>query len=319
VSLRPLIAAVAGLLAAAAIAGCGLGPGTAPSGVKMLVTEGFGGKQLLSFSAPKVSGAETAMSLLMRNAKVGTAYSGGFVESIDGHSGGHEHGEPMDWFYYVNGEEAQKGAADRTVHSGDRIWWDLHDWSQSDHIPAVVGSFPAPFLDGVDGKRLPVSIECAVPGSTPCHAVSRRFTKLDILGGFAALGTVGEGSEEDVLKVLVGSWSQISGSPAARTIEKGPAAGGVYVRVLEGGKGFGLLQSDGTLAAKLGAGAGLIAATRYYGSAPVWVVSGTDAAGVRAAAQHFDAASLDGHFAIAIAPGATNTGGKVIGLPDDGG
>jgi hypothetical protein len=182
-----------------------------------------------------------------------------------------------------------------------------------------VGSFPAPFLNGVGGKRLPVSIECAVPGSAPCHAVSRRFTALHILAGFAALGTVGEGSEENDLKVLVGSWPQIAGSAAARTIERGPATGGVYVRVLEGGKGFALLASDGTVTAKLGAGAGLIAATRYAGSAPVWVVSGTDAAGVRAAAAHFDAGALDGHFAVAIAPVATSAGGKVIGLPDDGG
>src|ERR1700739_3323451 len=158
---RLLLVALAGLLASAALAGCGLGAGTPPSGVHMLVTEDFGGKTVLTLSTPKVEGAETPMSLLMRNAKVSTEYGGGFVSGIDGHSEGHEYGKPLDWFYYVNGEEAEKGAADTVVHSGDHIWWDLHNWSQSEHIPAVVGSFPEPFLNGLGGKRLPVTIEGA--------------------------------------------------------------------------------------------------------------------------------------------------------------
>lgn len=298
---RQLVAVAGSLAAAALLVGCGLGPGAAPSGVRVLVTEDFGSRRLLSLSAPKVGGAETAMSLLMRNAKVGTRYGGGFVESIDGRSGGRQAGEPVDWFYYVNGEEAEKGAAETVVHSGDRIWWDRHDWSQSQDVPAVVGSFPEPFLNGLGGKRLPVKIECAKPGSAPCKAVSRRFTSLGVIAGFAALGTVGEGSEGNALKVLVGAWSQLAGTPAARTIAKGPAVGGVYLRVLDGGRRLALLGRAGTVSRTLGAGAGIVAATRYGGSAPVWVISGTDEAGVRLAAASFDAASLDGHFAIAVA------------------
>lgn len=283
----------------------------------MLVTEGFGAKTVLSLSTPKVGGAETPMSLLMRNAKVGTEYGGGFVSSIDGHSEGHEYGKPLDWFYYVNGEEAEKGAADTVVHSGDHIWWDLHDWSQSEHIPAVVGSFPEPFLNGLGGKRLPVSIECASPQSAPCHAVSQRFSKLGIVAGFAAIGTVGEVSEEYSLKVLVGTWSQLAHTATAQTIDKGPATAGVYVRILDGGSQFALLGQDGVVARTLGAGAGMIAATRYARSSPEWIVTGTDQAGVQRAAAVFDSASLDGHFAIAIAPHGSS--GEVVGLPVAGG
>ena len=89
------------------------------------------------------------MSLLIRNARVVTRYSGGFVQSIDGVSGGRERGRPVDWFYYVNGSEAPLGAAATVVHPGDHIWWDRHDWSQTDHVPAVVGSFPEPFVNGI--------------------------------------------------------------------------------------------------------------------------------------------------------------------------
>lgn len=314
-SLRLLLPAIAGLLVATAIAGCGLGVPNPPSGVRMLVTEDFGSTKLLSLSAPK-AGAQTAMSLLMRNAKVLRQHGGGGVESIDGHTGGGQEGRPTGWFYYVNGEESSRRAAERAAHAGDRIWWDLHDWSQSQHIPAVVGSFPAPFQNGLGGKRLPVILECARPGSAPCHTISHRFTSLGIVAGFAALGTVGEGSEEDDLKVLVGTWSQLAGSPAVRTIERGPAVGGVYMRATEGGRGFALLSKDGSVAATLGRGAGLIAATRYSGSAPVWVVAGTDSAGVKRAAAAFDAASLERHFAVAVEPSGSGTAGKVIALPD---
>ena len=58
------------------------------------------------------------MSLLLRNYSVSTRYGGGFVQSIDGLAGGQEAGRPVDWFYYVNGVEAAKGAAATNVHPG---------------------------------------------------------------------------------------------------------------------------------------------------------------------------------------------------------
>ena len=153
---------------AATLAGCGLGAGKAPGGVQLTVTRDFGAHVLGRAGAPQVKGAETVMSLLVRNEKVTTKYGGGFVEDINGLSGGQEAGgDPLDWFYYVNGIEAPKGAAATNVHPGDHVWWDLHDWSQTDDVPAVVGSFPEPFLNGVEGKRLPVRVECAGHRASP--------------------------------------------------------------------------------------------------------------------------------------------------------
>jgi hypothetical protein len=59
---------------------------------------------------------------------------------------------------------------------------------------------------------------------------------------------------------------------------------------------------------------GLIAATgnEKLGQ-PTWFVTGTDAAGVMAAARAFSAAKLDGHFAVAV------VGKRVIPLPVDAG
>ena len=82
-----MTALVAAIVAATA-AGCGLGAGPAPGGVRLTVTRDFGARVLSRTSAPKVRGAETVMSLLLRNDKLTTKYGGGFVESIDGLSGG---------------------------------------------------------------------------------------------------------------------------------------------------------------------------------------------------------------------------------------
>jgi hypothetical protein len=54
------------------------------------------------------------------------------------------------------------------------------------------------------------------------------------------------------------------------------------------------------VAQTLGPGAGLIAATRDNVSAPVWLITGTDAAGVSAAASALTASRLRDHFALAV-------------------
>lgn len=248
------------------------------------------------------------MSLLMRNYAVTTRYGGGFVESIDGFAGGHAQGEPLDWFYYVNGVEADRGAAATTVHPGDRIWWDLHEWGQTAQTPAVVGSFPAPFVRGIEGKRLPVRVECAARVAAACQTVASRLAALGIPAGVAAPGASGE--VPHVLRIAVGPWPTMRTLPAAAELEQGPASSGVYVRVAHGGHTFALLDEHGAVTSTLAAGAGLIAALRYPDAAPVWVVTGTDAAGVSAAANAFTESALDGHFAVAIAPG-----GHVLPLP----
>ncbi len=238
------------------------------------------------------------MSLLLRNDKLTTKYGGGFVESIDGLSGGQEEGgDPLDWFYYVNGIEASKGAAATNVHPGDHVWWDLHDWSQTDDVPAVVGSFPEPFLNGVEGKRLPVRVECAAAQSDPCRTV---IARLRALGVPAAVAAIGSGAEPDALQVVVGRWTAVHGDPSVQSIENGPRASGVYARFAASGQTLTLLDGKGVATATLTAGAGLIAATKDVESAIVWVVSGTDEAGVQRAAQAFDTSSLQNHFALAV-------------------
>jgi hypothetical protein len=302
----PAVPALIALLALG-LCGCGVGAGRAPSAVELTVSSEFGARLLRTFKAPQVHGEETVMSLLVRNARVGTRYGGGFVQSVDGLAGGTQGGHPVDWFYYVNGIEAPLGAASTRVHPGDHIWWDRHDWSQTQDIPAVVGSFPEPFLNGASGKRLPVRVECASPSGYACRTVTSRLREFGVPAAVAGLGS---GSAAAILRVIVARFKEASADPTVAAIAGGPVSSGVYARFSADGSKLTLLDEDGRPVASYGKAAGLIAATSRSHAIPVWAVTGTDASGVEGAARAFTDSTLHDRFAVAV------TGARsVLALP----
>ena len=155
-----MAAAIALLGAALAAAGCGLGPGADVGSVQLTVTREFGREQVLR-RLLQAKESDTVMRATEANAEVETRYGGGFVHSIDGVAEGEHGGDPYDWFFFVDGVESPVGAADVDLKGGERVWWDYRDWSATNHVPAVVGSWPAPYVNGVAGKRYPVVLECA--------------------------------------------------------------------------------------------------------------------------------------------------------------
>jgi hypothetical protein len=307
--LRRASARLGAAAASLALAGCALGAGPTPGRVTLTVTSGFGARAISAAQPLRLRGEETVMSALMRNYSVSTRYAGGFVESINGQSGGESHGGRSDWFYFVNGIEAEKGAAATKVHAGDAIWWDLHDWSATEEVPAVVGSFPEPFLNGTQGKRLPVRVECAEVTAAACRTVLSRLGSLGVPAGLAGLSAAGE--TPATLRVAVGPWTSMRKLLAASAIERGPRASGVYAQMAPDGGSMALLDAGGHVTRTLSAGAGLVAAVRYSGEEPLWLVTGTDNAGVGLAARAFDRAALANHFAVAIDPGD-----EVLPLPE---
>ncbi|MBV9335171.1 MAG: DUF4430 domain-containing protein [Solirubrobacterales bacterium] len=288
------------IVAAVALAGCGLGAGKGTSGVTLTVTRDFGGAPVASVAAGHVAGAQTVMRMLERSFRVTTRYGGGFVQSINGLSGS---ASRRDWFYYINGVQAALGAAGTAVHHGDRIWWDLHDWTATDSIPAVVGSFPEPFLHGKGGRRWPTTLACAPDTRSACQRVA---SELKAVGVPAATQVIGSASGTDSIAVVVGTWKDVQGQLAARLIGDGPASSGIYARFTGAAGGtLDLLDPKGHVVRTLGSGAGLIAATAQGSAAPTWLITGTDAAGVSAGAAALAPARLQNHFALAV-QGATN-------------
>ncbi|HEV2820912.1 MAG TPA: hypothetical protein VGW11_10425 [Solirubrobacteraceae bacterium] len=263
----------------AALAGCGAGT-TASQDVALLITEDFGAGQLLRAELPAQEG-ETVAGLLERAGRPGDATAAGSV--------------------HVNGVASEDGARER-VRPGDQVWIDLHGEAvPAPQPPAVVGAFPAPFTTGIGADRIPTRVECVDPGSEPCRAVTETLVDLGLPAGS---GGVGNARADETLRVLVGPWSRLrNAAEASGLISAGPARSGVYARFTRDARSLQLLDSAGRPSQTLAAGAGLIAATQAPGRRPVWFVTGTDAAGVRAAAQAFGVQTLGQKLAVAIADG----------------
>jgi hypothetical protein len=295
---RGTAVAIALLGAALATAGCGLGAGKQLGSVELTVTRDYGRVPMLRRKVDGVTESDTVMRVLEREAKIATRYGGGFVQAIDGVEAEERFSRSLDWFYYVDGVEAGIGAADYRLRGGERIWWDYRDWSAAVGAPAVVGSWPEPFLHGYDGHRHPVTVECRA-GGIACEMVGERLRQ-------AGVSVDQGGSPDGAIRVLVGPWGRVRTDPAAAQIGKGPAASGVFADFEQArGGGYALvgLGEDGKPRRAFGAGAGLVAATRRGEDPPVWVVTGATGAGTEAAARLLDAADLRDRYAVAVEAG----------------
>jgi len=310
---RRLTALLAASLLAALASGCGAGAGPGDGSVQLTVSRDFGRVEVLQRSLTGLPASETVMRLLSANTTTKTSYSGGFVDSVNGISGGQSGGRSVDWFYFVNGSEAPLGAASTKVRDGDRIWWDWRDWGQSDHVPAVVGSFPEPFLHGPGtAKRLPVRVECVEIESAPCKQVSKTLAQLGVP---VAIGLFRASITEQTLRVIVGQWAALREEESLLQLESGPSASGVYAQPRSNGAQIDLLSASGGTVRTLGSGAGLVASTALGDQPPVWAITGTDSAGVAAAAAAFNEKQLRRHYAIALDSGSS----AALSLPLAGG
>jgi uncharacterized protein DUF4430 len=292
---RGTAVATALLLAALAAAGCGLGAGAGVGGVELTVTREFGATPALEREV-EANESDTVMRVLEGNADISTRYGGGYVQSIEGVEEVQRGGHPYDWFFFVDGIESPIGAADYALHGHERIWWDYRDWSATNHVPAVVGSWPAPFSNGYEGKSHPVAVECEGGGGA-CARVRQALEDAGV--------SLASGSPGGAIRVLVGPWARLRADPAAALIEAGPEESGVYAEFERQGSDYRLVGLDaaGDAARDFGPAAGLVAATRRYEAPPTWMVTGATPAAVQAATGLLDAAKLRDHYAVASEDG----------------
>jgi hypothetical protein len=290
--------AVLGAVAAVVLAGCGASAGDASDPVGLAVTRGFGARDLVALPTAQVQDGDSALDLLQRSARVTLRDGGRSVGAIGGLEAGRRQGRPYDWRLYVNGVQPDEEPAEVRVRPGDRIWWDHHDVGATPAVPAVVGSFPEPFVHGLEGKRLPVRVECVDPAEPACDEVARRLAGV---GAVVGRGGVSAGDNFETLRVLVGRWAQLRQRDlTADRLDLGPARSGVYASFDRAGTTLTVLDPRGRPARRLRAGTGLVAVTRRKQEAPLWLVTGTDLAGVRSAARALDESALADKFALAI-------------------
>jgi len=157
-----------------------------------------------------------------------------------------------------------------------------------------VGSWPEPFAHGFQGRRWPTSMDCRAAAPV-CTEVSQRL---------AAAGIRPTGSATGAIELDVGTWEEIRAERDVGLLSSGPDRSGVFARFVGTHKPLlEVLDRQGQPAGSIGKGGGLIAALRTGDGPPTWVITGTDAKGVAAAANLFGDA-LRNHYAVATQPGA---------------
>jgi hypothetical protein len=300
---------VAALIAAALLlGGCGIGPGEEQEGGAVIrVTRDFGHQEIGSTATKALHEDETVMRVMQSRFDVETRFGGRFVQSIDGVKGGGP-GGMRDWFFFVNGVEAEVGAAEYELSPGDRVQWDFRDWGTAMRVPAIVGAFPEPFLNGIDGRRRPVRVECDEAESDPCRAAKDALDRVNVPVSGSSLGAPGT---ENVTRLVVARW------PAARivrggfTLEEEPDRSGVFARFAKDGRSLDLLDADGDVARSVhpGDGTALVAALRPRADELLWLVTSLDAEGLAAGVKALRENALRDAFAVAV------TGSVVEKLP----
>lgn len=266
------------------------------------VTRDFGATVLVHRELPIPAGA-SAMSLLAANADVETAYGGGFVDAIDGLASGYTNGagQMADWFYYVNGMQADKGAADYAVSGRDSVWWDYHRWDYAVALPAAVGQYPQPFLSGA-GERLPTVIEHA-PGFEPAaRSIADSLEAAGVAQVSARPLDADAAPAKDAHVVFVGTWGDLTGS-VYKDVAGRPATSGMYA-TFEGERLVTIDAAGGQRVYETGAGAVMATVNPANRAAAVWLVTGADAGDVERAAALLsgdgDAPQLQGRFGVAV-------------------
>lgn len=299
---------VAATLLAAALAGCGLGPGEEQEGgATIRVTRDFGHSEVGATSTKTLREDQTVMRLLQSKFEVDTRFGGRFVDSIEGIETAGSVGM-RDWFFFVNGVESGTGAAEYELSPGDRVQWDFRDWEAAMRVPAIVGAFPEPFLSGLKGERRPVRVECDDAESDHCKEAKDALERVDVPTAGSALGAPGT---EHVTRLVVARWPRARIVRGGFTLEEGPDRSGVFARFAKDGRSLDLLDANGEVARTVqpGDGTALIAALRPRADELLWLVTSLDREGLAAGVRALREDSLRDAFAVAV------TGRTVEKLP----
>ena len=162
------------------------------------------------------------------------------------------------------------------------MWWDHHDWDAHDARPGRRRLVPRAVRLGQRGPQAAGAARVPDRREDACDEVETRLQDagIDDIGRSVLEQSAGR----EVLRVLVGPWSEVRKDTAARKLESGPEESGVYAMPDKSGRRIDLLDEQGDDSRVLGPGGGLLAATRIEAQQPTWVVTGVDETGVAAAA-----------------------------------
>lgn len=283
--------------------------------VRVVATQNFG-QELIFEETLQVLPDTSAMAALMEVANVETAYGGGFVNAINGirsrFTGSQK--RKTDWFFYVNGIQSNVGALDYKLCDGDVQHWDFHDWSFRQSIPAIVDDFPASFQNGFGGKVSPTLVVCQDNMGEMAKKLERKLAQLEVSNvSIRSFSELAENEKENSNLILV---DRLGNSLISELNQNWKRLG--FFVYFENGSLI-VIDGKGETATTYGAGTGLIQATQNpwnpngIGACEnvVWLVSGTDEAGVENALN----ALINHHSKFQYACAVVVVEGKIIKVP----
>lgn len=257
------------------------------SSVRVVVTSDFG-KEIFVEETVVIGESTTALDALQQVAEVKTKHGGGFVSAIDGISSeyGGVNRDKRDWLFYINGMSVNIGAGQYILHPGDTEHWDFREWSFRQFVPAIIGDFPEPFLHGYGGVAYPTVIAYQDGWEGEARQIANRLNQLGVesISLKNADELLADEKESGNLILLGTSDCQLIGE-----INQPWNRLGFYCHFQDGS--LEVFNAAGDLAAEYEAGAGVIQATQNpwnpkgIGACEnvVWMLSGLDETGVRAA------------------------------------
>jgi len=283
--------------------------------VRVVATRNFG-QELMFDETLELPTATPAMTALESIADVETAYGGGFVNAINGVSSGFTGTQQTmtDWFLYINGIQARTGALDYALNDGDIQHWDFHVWGFRQSVPAIIGDFPEPLGHGYGGKVSPTLIAHADDLAKEAAELENQLSQLGVNNiSTKRLSELSADEKESANLILLGTIDSELISELNDIWDRL----GFFAHFEE--EKLVVFNSTGETATEYGAGVGLIQATQNpwnpkgIGAAEnvVWLISGTDTAGVKSALD-----ALINHPArLQYAGAAVIANGEIIRIP----
>lgn len=237
---------------------------------ELLVTKGF--SQELSAVKHKWNDSNTLLSQMRGLIEFSTGLGGSFVTQISG--------EPRDadsdsyWFLYRNGILSQTGAGDLVPRARDRIWWSYHSWNSSRFIPAVIGSWPEPFVSGIRSD----SASYGIVTSSSFIGFSRDLSQMLVREG-ASKPTLQEISSLDEvpehgISLWIGLWPDLKNINHLAALYSNGDKTGCFVQLDKEGS-VGLLNYNGQLVKEIVDAGLIISLSSNMGQRIDWVISGT--------------------------------------------
>jgi len=180
--------------------------------IDLWVTTGFG-SATIDEELKDYQQSYSIMDILRQTTEVETAYGGGFVQAINGITSTYTNifnsDKKKDWFYWINGLNANVGANDYLPKDGDIIWWDYHDWSHTVGPNAVIGTFPQPFVNGYNEVNNGTEIWYTKNNEPEAETLQKLLLNKNVEKVTTNLFQQQDLYDRSKMTILLGEWSEL--------------------------------------------------------------------------------------------------------------